>query len=97
MTAMCYCPLAQFGAIDRNVIRSAAVAKIAGKHGATIAQVMLAFILRDENLIPIPKSSSIKHVEDNFGALELELDDDDLAVIEKQFPAPRYKTPLEIN
>lgn len=97
MSAMAYCPLAQFGALDRDVVRSRTLTAIAQKHGASIAQVMLAFILRDENLIPIPKSSTVAHVEDNAKALELVLDADDFAAIAREFPAPRYKMPLEVN
>lgn len=97
MTAMAYCPLAQFGALDRDVVRSRTLKAIAEKHGASLAQVMLAFILRDENLIPIPKSSTPTHVEDNVKALTLTLDADDLAGIEHEFPAPRHAVPLEIN
>ena len=74
MTAMAYCPLAQFGALDRDVVRSRTLNAIAEKHGASLAQVMLAFILRNENLIPIPKSSTPAHVEDNAKALTLTLD-----------------------
>ena len=97
MTAMAYCPLAQFGALDRGVIRSRTLAGIADKHGASLAQVMLACILRSENLIPIPKASTPAHVEDNARALALTLDAEDLAQIERDFPAPRRKVPLEIN
>ncbi len=58
---------------------------------------MLAFLLRDEAVIPIPKASSPAHVEDNAKALELVLDADDLASIEREFPAPKHKMPLEMN
>ena len=97
MSAMAYCPLAQFGALDRDVVRSRTLRSIADKHGASLAQVMLAFILRDENIIPIPKSSTPAHVEDNAKALTLALDKDDLAAIEREFPAPKHAVPLEIN
>lgn len=97
MAAMAYCPLAQFGALDRDVVRSRTLSAIAQEHNASLAQVMLAFILRDENLIPIPKASTTAHVEDNARALELALDAEDFAAIEREFPAPHRKTPLEIN
>ncbi len=97
MTAMAYCPLAQFGALDRDVVRSHTLSAVADRHGVSLAQVMLAFILRDENLIPIPKASTPAHVEDNAQALKLILDDQDLAQIEREFPAPRRKVALEIN
>lgn len=56
---------------------------IAREHGATPAQVSLAWLLhRSPAMIPIPGTSSVAHLEENTSARDLELTDDDLKRIE---------------
>jgi len=56
---------------------------IAREHGATPAQVSLAWLLhRSPVMIPIPGTSSVAHLEENTAARDLELTDDDLKRIE---------------
>jgi len=55
---------------------------------------MLAWVMRNPNVIAIPKASSIMHVEENFYSLDLELTDEDLQEIDKEFPIPTRKIPL---
>jgi aryl-alcohol dehydrogenase-like predicted oxidoreductase len=59
-----------------------AVARVAARHGATPSQVALAWLLqRDERILLIPGTSSVRHLEENLAAARLELDADDLAVL----------------
>ena len=52
----------------------AALAEIADAHGATAAQITLAWLLRrSPAMLPIPGSLSLAHVEENLAALEIEL------------------------
>lgn len=67
---------------------------IARKHGATIRQVILAFLTRSPNAFTIPKASRIAHVEENAGAGALSLDARDLAGIDAAFPLPAAGEPL---
>ena len=56
------------------------VARVAGRLGATPAQVALAWLLRHSPaIVPIPGTSSRAHLEDNVGAAALRLSDDDYA------------------
>lgn len=56
------------------------VEEVAAAHGATPAQVALAWLLqRSPVTIPIPGTSSLAHLEENLGARELTLSDDELA------------------
>ena len=60
-----------------------AIAEVADKHGATPAQIALAWLLgRYDRMLLIPGTSSIAHLEENMAAIELELDDADLAALE---------------
>ncbi|MGH3754469.1 MAG: aldo/keto reductase [Pseudonocardiaceae bacterium] len=56
--------------------------RIAQAHGATAAQVALAWLLaRSPTMLPIPGTGSIEHFEENMGAARLDLTPDDLAAL----------------
>lgn len=58
------------------------VGKIAAEVGATPAQTALAWLLRrSANVLPIPGTSSVAHLEENYGALEVELTDAQFAAL----------------
>jgi pyridoxine 4-dehydrogenase len=57
---------------------------VADKHGATPAQIALAWLLaRYDRMLLIPGTSSVAHLEENMAATELELDDGDLAALDR--------------
>jgi aryl-alcohol dehydrogenase-like predicted oxidoreductase len=59
-----------------------ALREVAARHGATPAQVALAWLLdRSPTTLPIPGTLSIAHVRDNLAAVELKLTKDDLAAL----------------
>jgi aryl-alcohol dehydrogenase-like predicted oxidoreductase len=61
-----------------------AIAQVADKQGATPPQVALAWLLaRYDRMLLIPGTSSMAHLEENMAAIELELDDADLAALER--------------
>ena len=61
--------------------------RVATKHEATVRQVILAFLTRFENTFAIPKASQVAHVEENAGAGDVRLDDEDIVAIDAAFPA----------
>jgi len=64
---------------DKVTARSA-VAGVADAHGATPTQVALAWLLRHSPVtLPIPGTSKVAHLEENVGAAQLQLSDDDMA------------------
>jgi 2,5-diketo-D-gluconate reductase B len=71
-----YSPLARGRVLDDPVIE-----EIAGAHGRTVTQVALAWLLQRGHLV-IPKASSREHLEDNLGALTVELATSDLERME---------------
>ena len=87
---MAYTPLDQGG----NMLRHHALIEIARRHRATQAQIALAWLLRRDGTIVIPKASRAEHVRDNCGALDIELSEDDLAGIDRAFPPPKERTRL---
>ncbi|HVH31770.1 MAG TPA: aldo/keto reductase [bacterium] len=62
---------------------------VARAHGATARQVALRFLVRDPNTFTIPKSSSVKHVEENAAAGSLELTDEEMQRVAAAFPTTR--------
>jgi pyridoxine 4-dehydrogenase len=62
--------------------RDGSVEEVAQAHGATPAQVALAWLLqRSPVTLPIPGTSSIAHFDENVEARELELSDDDVRTL----------------
>ncbi|HEY0317775.1 MAG TPA: aldo/keto reductase [Solirubrobacterales bacterium] len=55
-----------------------AAAEIAERHGATPAQVALAWLLRTPAALPIPGTSSVAHLEENLAAAALQLNDEEM-------------------
>jgi diketogulonate reductase-like aldo/keto reductase len=90
ISIMAYSPIEQ----GRMLGQSALVAVAARHPGATPAQVALAWLLRRDGMIVIPKASNKGHVRENVGALELQLTDEDLADLDKAFPPPKGRTAL---
>jgi pyridoxine 4-dehydrogenase len=61
-----------------------ALAEIAAGHGATPAQVALAWLLQHSPVtLPIPGTSSLAHFDENRDAAELELEDDELEALDE--------------
>ncbi len=79
-----------------RVLRHAALASIATRHGATAVQVALAWVLRQDGVVAIPRTSSPEHVRENAGALRLQLTSRDLAEIDAASPPPAKARPLEM-
>jgi diketogulonate reductase-like aldo/keto reductase len=91
VTVMAYSPVGQGG----RLLASKVLRGIAQKHRVAPAQVALAWCLR-RPVLAIPKASSIGHVEENATATGLELDSEDLAEIDRAYPAPRRKQGLDM-
>ena len=73
---------------DRNQRLLAAVKSVAARHGATPAQVALAWLLHQgEDIVPIPGTKRRVYLESNAAAAELALDAGDLAGIAAAGPA----------
>jgi 2,5-diketo-D-gluconate reductase B len=84
-----YAPLLRGDIVDVPELQ-----EIAAKHDATPAQVGLAWLMSKENVVPIPKGTG-DHVEENFRARELTLDDEDVARIDSIDEERRVVDPPE--
>jgi 2,5-diketo-D-gluconate reductase B len=79
-----YCPLARGGVLDDPVI-----VDIAERHDVSAARVTLAWATSKSNVAVVPKATG-DHVEDNFAAHELTLDDDEIARIDELDRGERF-------
>lgn len=58
--------------------------EVAQRHNATPAQIALAWLLRRSSvMLPIPGTSSVRHLEENMGTAAIELSDEEFASLEK--------------
>lgn len=88
---MAYSPLDQGG-----LLRKAPLKKLADGIGCTPAQLAIAWLLAQPGVVTIPKSSSRERVKENLGALDVKLTPQILADLDRAFPPPRGKQPLEM-
>jgi diketogulonate reductase-like aldo/keto reductase len=81
---MAYTPLEP----DR-ILEDSTLGRIAKRHDGSPAAVALAWLLRKDGVLPIPKASTLEHVRENAEALEIELAPADLESLDQAFPPPR--------
>lgn len=86
---MAYSPLFQGDLKGKKVL-----AEVAKRHGKTPAQIALAWCLRHPDVIVIPKTSKKERIDENLESLEIRLDEQDIATLDKSFPPPTRATPL---
>jgi len=86
---MAYSPIEQ----GRLLARPPLVA-LAKRRSATPAQIALAWLLRQCDVIVIPKASRPAHLRENVAALDLSLTPDELAELDAAFPPPQRPTSL---
>jgi diketogulonate reductase-like aldo/keto reductase len=91
LPVMAYSPVGQ-----GDLAANPQVAEVARRHGATAAQVALAWVMRWPHVIAIPKATRLEHVRQNRAALDLVLTEQDLKDLDAAFPPPRGKQRLEM-
>ncbi len=91
MPLMAYSPIEQ-----GRLVRHGTLKAIATRHGATPAQVALAWFLRQERVITIPKAGTAEHARENYASLGLTLKPQDLDELDRAFPPPKSAQPLSM-
>lgn len=88
---MAYSPIEQGRLLGHSALRA-----VAGRHDATPAQVAVAWVLRHDHVTTVPKAGTPAHVREDHAALELELTEGDLDELDRSFPPPTGRQPLEM-
>jgi len=91
MPVMAYSPIEQGRMLGHPALKN-----VAARHNASPAQIALAWLLRQPDMLVIPKATGPAHVRENRAALDLALTAGDLADLDKAFPPPTRKRPLEM-
>lgn len=76
MALTAYSPIAQ-----GKVAHDATIKAIAAAHGKTPAQVALRWLIQQEGVVAIPRSSKAERIAENFDIFDFALDDDEMARI----------------
>jgi len=90
-------PIMAYSPIEQGrVLGHPEVQRIARLHKATPAQVALAWVLRQNDVIAIPRAGVQEHARENRAALDLRLSKQDLEALDRAFPPPTGQQPLEM-
>jgi diketogulonate reductase-like aldo/keto reductase len=88
---MAYSPIEQ-----ARLLRNPKLADFARRHGMTPAQVALAWLLANDDVIVIPKSGHRERLKENLGALDRPLTAAQRSELDRLFPPPTRPRPLEM-
>ena len=91
IAVMAYSPVAQ-GALPTN----RKLIAIARTLAVTPAQLALAWMLTRSQVIAIPQSSNVAHIDANRASVAIHLDESVLAALDAAFPPPRTSTRLSV-
>jgi diketogulonate reductase-like aldo/keto reductase len=90
-------PIMAYSPIEQGrLLKHPALQQLAQERHVTPAQVAIAWLLHQDEVIVIPKSSRIEHVDQNYAALNLQLTADELERLNQAFPAPAKSVPLQM-
>jgi diketogulonate reductase-like aldo/keto reductase len=97
MPVMAYSPLESAPGEQGRMLARTGLQAVAARHDASPAQIALAWLLRQEGVVAIPKAVKPAHLRSNRAALDLVLDAEDLAELDRDFAPPRRHIPLEMR
>ncbi|MGL5938927.1 MAG: aldo/keto reductase [Waterburya sp.] len=89
---MAYSPVEQKAFVNHPKLKA-----IALQHNATPTQIALNWLLRQDNVISIPKATNLDHVRENSAALDITLTAEDLKEIDRIFPPPNRQQTLAMR
>lgn len=88
---MAYSPIEQ-----ARLLKNRRLIEFAKRHGMTPASAALGWLLANDDVIAIPKTSSPERLEEDVAALSIELTKEQLAELDKLFPPPDGPRALEM-
>lgn len=88
---MAYSPIEQ-----ARLVRDPKLAAFARRYGVTAAQAALAWLLRDDDTIVIPKSANADRLKENMGVLDIRFAKEQLIELDRMFPPPSAPRALEM-
>ena len=90
-------PIMAYSPVEQGrLLKNRELQRIAHRLDAKPAQVALAWMLRQAGIIAIPRAGTPEHVREDCASLELHLMEEDLKALDRAFPPPSQKQPLEM-
>ncbi len=90
-------PVMAYSPVEQGVLAAdGRLARIADRYGVSRAQVALAWVMHQDGVIAIPKASNPDHVRENRAALDIKLAPADMHELDRAYPPPTGKQPLEM-
>lgn len=93
---MAYCPLAQGGRLRKELLEHPTILDIARDRGVSPSQIALSWVIRDGDVLAIPKAVQLDHVAENAAAMHVTLTQNEVVRLDEAFPVPKGKVPLDI-
>jgi diketogulonate reductase-like aldo/keto reductase len=91
VAVMAYSPVEQ-----GRLLQNETLLRLAAARGCTAAQLAIAWVLRRDGVVAIPKAGRLEHVRENAAALDIVLTAEEIAAFEPEFPLPKGNVPLEM-
>ncbi|MEY8598568.1 aldo/keto reductase [Mammaliicoccus lentus] len=91
-----YAPIARGDKLGKNLTKSPVLLELSRKYEVDVFQILLAWNIRDGHTLAIPKSSNKLHIENNMGASNIHLTEEDIQKIDSEYPPPTTKEPLAL-
>lgn len=88
---MAYSPLEQ-----GRLLQNQTLGNIAQRRQVSPAQVAIAWLLRQDNILTIPKSATPDRIKEHSAAREIQLPPEELKALDQVFPPPTGPVPLEM-
>ena len=88
---MAYSPLEQ-----GRLLKDQRLEDISKEAGMSVAELSIAWTMRSQDVVSIPKASSLKHVEQNINAWNVSLPNSILSTLDKAFEPPMSKKGLDV-
>lgn len=90
--------LSAWGPVSKGHLDAPILSEMAEKYGKTKYQVAINWLINQPNVITIPKTTSVEHLEENLGAIGWELSAEDMERLSREFPNQRQvsdRVPLD--
>lgn len=94
---MAYCPLAQAGSLQQTLLVNPVVKQVAAELNVSVYQVLLLFVLAQDNMVAIPRTGRVAHMQELVACADLSLNVEQLAALNQAFPVPTRRVPLDIE
>lgn len=96
IAVMAYSPQARAGRLQRHIMDNQTLQHMALHSSVSVAQLLLAWVIRVNGVVAIPKASSVAHGIENATALDIVLSNEEQMLIDHIFPPPKHKMPLDV-